>query len=158
VRASSGTKLDRQLTIPNIKIKYARKVEPNALQTTNGSTVLLRKSRFKEHLEDEINLNPILNEPKPKAAQYESSVLSRSLLDSFKGRSSTSSTEDMSLPELLTKNSRGLHLPGQHALRLITRESDSDSPDWVCETSLAIEAGRMTMDDVAAQFKRQRRL
>jgi hypothetical protein len=64
----------------------------------------------------------------------------------------------MSLPELLTRNFRGLNLPGQNVLRPFKKEPEtnspeSDSPDWVCETSSAIEAGRMTMDDVATQFK-----
>jgi hypothetical protein len=94
----------------------------------------------------------------PRAAQVQTAVLSRSLPDSFKGKSSTPSTQDMSLPELLTRNFRGLNLPGQNVLRPLKKEPEtnspeSDSPDWVCETSSAIEAGRMTMDDVATQFK-----
>lgn len=158
VRALPGKKIDTERAIFNTKNGNEIKAELGVAQTTNGSAVLPGKSRFKEHLEDEIYSNPILNEPEPRAAQIQTAVLSRSLPDSFKGKSSTPSTEDMRLPELLTRNFRGLHLPGPRVLRPVKKEPESDSPDWVCETFSAVEAGRLTMDDVAAQFKGQRRL
>lgn len=163
VRALPGKQIDTERAISNKKTENQSKAKLDVSQTKSGSAVLERKSRFKEHLEDETNSNSILEEPGPRAAQVQTTVLSRSLPDSFKGKSSAPSTEDMSLPELLTRNFRGLNLPGQHVLRPVKKESesdrpDSDSPDWVCETSSAVEAGRMTMDDVAAQFKGQRRL
>ena len=163
VRALPGKQIDTERAISNKKTENQSKAKLDVSQTKSGSAVLERKSRFKEHLEDETNSNLILDEPGPRAAQVQTTVLSRSLPDSFKGKSSAPSTEDMSLPELLTRNFRGLHLPGQHVLRPVKKETesdrpDSDSPDWVCETSSAVEAGRMTMDDVAAQFKGQRRL
>jgi hypothetical protein len=160
VRALPGKNIDTERTISNTKNENESKAKTKVSLTTNGSAVLPRKSRFKEHFEDEIYSNPILDEPEPRAAQVQTAVLSQSLPDSFK--SSTPSTKDTSLPELLTRNFRGLHLPGQNVLRPLKKESesnspDSDSPDWVCETSSAIEAGRMTMDDVTTQFKGQRR-
>ena len=158
VRALPSKKIDTERAISNTKNGNETKAKLGVAQATNGSAALPRKSRFKEHLEDEIYSNPILDEPEPRAAQVQTAVLSRSLPDSFKGNSSTPSTEDMRLPELLTRNFRGLHLPGQRVLRPVKKESESDSPDWVCETFSAVEAGRMTMDDVAAQFKGQRRL
>ena len=163
VRALQGKKVAKERAISDKKTENESKAKPNVAQTTNGSAVLPRKSRFKEHLEDEIYSNPILDDPEPRAAQVQTAVLSRSLPDSFKVTSSVPSTKDPSLPKLLTRNLRGLYLPGQNVLRPVKKESESDSPDsespdWVCETSSAIEAERMTMDDVATQFKGQRRL
>ena len=143
--------------ISNTKNENGSKAKHNASQTTNGAAVLERKSRFKEIFDDESCMNPILDGPKSEAAQLQNQVLKRSVPLSLKENSSTHSTAATSL-ESLTKTFRGLHLPGQHARRHDEKDSDSDSSEWVCETSSAIEAGRMTMDDVVAQFRGQRRL
>lgn len=69
----------------------------------------------------------------------------------FIRRGSSSSTRRSSRIGSLSRNIRNL-VVDVHPTRTITEtDLDSDSPDWACQTSLAIEAGKISMHSVSKQ-------
>jgi hypothetical protein len=69
-------------------------------------------------------------------------------LDFIRRRSSTS-TRGPSRSPSMSMNFRKLGIDVHTARSTKQRDLDSDSPDWACQTSLAVEAGRVSMDSVS---------
>ncbi|PZD23067.1 hypothetical protein A1F96_10585 [Pyrenophora tritici-repentis] len=75
-------------------------------------------------------------------------VPKRDFPDSMKQQSNIS-TGALTNPKPVSRNFRRLRLDIQHSNRSIyNTQSDQESPDWACRTSLAIESGTISMDSL----------
>lgn len=80
-------------------------------------------------------------------------VPKKGLLEPMKQRGSIS-TRVINKSKPVSRDFRGLRLDTQHSTQPICNtQSDQESPDWACQTSLAVEAGVISMD--SAYMRRQ---
>ncbi|KAF1929261.1 uncharacterized protein M421DRAFT_4424 [Didymella exigua CBS 183.55] len=77
-------------------------------------------------------------------------------LDFIKRRGSTS-TRRPPRSNSISNNFRRLGIDVPSARSIKKTDLDSDSPDWACQTSLAIESGRISMDSVSKKSRESMR-
>ncbi|KAJ4994389.1 hypothetical protein SVAN01_00218 [Stagonosporopsis vannaccii] len=121
------------------------------------SALLRRQSAFAEKvIEQPFDDSVVLSAGQTKYETPRSApcVPRRSTLGSKERRSNATTRASMH-PEFGSKHVRKLSLElFQSARSSGKRESDSQSPDWACRTSLAIEAGRISMDNGGKQSQK----
>lgn len=162
VYSVSSSKLDRNLRVPEATgttvnssddplLSHTESARP---QTANSYTSSAQEPAFAENWIDQYASplldahNPSLLDVKSKDQRTDPGPSKRGPMNFVRRRSSTS-TRPPSKSESLSRNFRKLRLDLQRSARSISKtEPTSESPDWACRTSLAIEAGRISMDSV----------
>ncbi|KAF1359981.1 hypothetical protein EJ07DRAFT_155454 [Lizonia empirigonia] len=128
-------------------------------QSANSSMSYERVSAFVEHLIDEYASSfddttdpPLLDlhkysDPRPAPAPP-----ARKRLSNFIQQRANTSPRILAKLASISKNFRKLRLDLDKSAKAVTKtEPDTDSPDWACRTSLAIEAGKISMYSVSRQ-------
>ena len=123
--------------------------------TREGSAIPERRSAIVEHLFDrcaspfdESLSPPFVNQRKYELSHSPPAESRKESLSSLRCRSSAAS-EAYAISESWSKNFRRLRVDAQRSASVKKTELDSDSPDWACRTSLAVEAGRISMESVS---------
>ena len=165
-RSLSGSKLHRNKKIPEAAVLNANDsgsflldyaTDLRSPQTANRLPASQRESASIERLIDQYvspfddSSDPPLVDTKYENPRPAPVVPKREPLNFTKQRSSISTRASTQSEPVLT-NFRRLRLHTQHSAQAVEKtEPDSESPDWACQTSLAIEAGRISMDSVSMQ-------
>ncbi len=154
VSSLSGLRLGRQHSLPDgdtsttnssdvsmlgitREVRYRHAVKPTA--------TLARKSAFTEHFAE--HSFDGASEPSSTSIKRKNPlstlVIPKTSLLSFRKRRSSTATEASTQSEPGSRSLDTMHSdkPSKR------RESGRDSPDWACRTSLAIEAGKLSIDD-----------
>ena len=120
-----------------------------------GSATPERRSAFVEHLFDryaspfdESLGPPFVNQRKYELSHPPPVEPRREFLASLQRRSSAASKAS-AISESWSKNFRRLRVDAQRSTSVKKTEPDSDSLDWACQTSLAVQAGRISMESVS---------
>ncbi|KAF2621851.1 hypothetical protein BU25DRAFT_426120 [Macroventuria anomochaeta] len=128
----------------------SRAMELHCPQTANSSASSARESAVMEDLVDQYALHlendfdPALVDTRYEKPRPVPAVPKKGPLDCIKRRSNTSPRA--------SRNFRRSRLDTPHSARSVEiMELGNESPDWACQTSLAIEAGRISMDSVSMQ-------
>ncbi|KAJ8113377.1 hypothetical protein OPT61_g4472 [Boeremia exigua] len=159
----SGLRLGRQRKHSNGSVSTANNSEASSL--SGGTETCHRhaasrpgsckkESAVTEHV-DEYPLDDTFKSS-PARLKYENPrtapLAPKRRLLSFRKRRSSATTRSSTQSEPGTKHIRTVSLDlMQSAMSFNDEESRSESPDWACQTSLAIEAGRLSMDSVSLQ-------
>lgn len=133
-------------------------IQANSHRINSSSTSSGRVSAFVEHLNDQYappfdeSSNPPLVDLQDHKHPHPAPPKKKPL--NFMQRRKSVSSQASKPAGSLTRNFRKLRLDLQHSTKLASKRiSGSDSPDWACRTSLAIEAGRISMDSVSKQAR-----
>ncbi|UPX16071.1 uncharacterized protein EKO05_0006495 [Ascochyta rabiei] len=123
-------------------------------------TLSRRESILVEHLIDQYASpfddasDPQLLDLRDKHLRSAPTIPSKRPLN-FMHRRGDASTKTWSKSDSISKNFRKLRLDLQHSSKATEKKAkpESASPDWACRTSLAIEAGRISMDSVSMRSR-----
>jgi hypothetical protein len=133
---------------------FNRAIDAECHRAANTPALFARESALIDNLIAEYaslsdgDFDPSLIDTRYERPRAVPAVPEKYLLDSMKQRSSIS-TRALLKSKPVSRNFRRLRLDIQHSNRLIYKtQSDQESPDWACRTSLAIEAGKFSMDSV----------
>ena len=149
----------------SVSVLSTRATDSECRRTASSPTLFAEEFAFIDHLMAEY-ASPVDSgsDPDPMNTRYEQpraspaipTVPKRGSLDSMKPRSSIS-TGALTEFKPLSRNFRRLRLDIQNANQPVYgTQSGQESPDWACQTSRAIEAGRISMDSIC-MYKRDRK-
>lgn len=136
---------------------FDRTVDTERYQTADTSASFAKESALIENLIEEyaslVDAAFDPNDPDLVDTRYERprpvpAVPKGETLDPSKHLSSFT-TRGSTKPKPVSRNFRRLRLETHYSARSVHKtQSDQESPDWACRTSLAIEAGKIAMDSV----------
>ena len=121
--------------------------------SSEGGSALAEHSTDKHTLPLDDSSNLLLADLEYECPRAAPSLPKKKPID-FMLRGGSALTRASSKSEPISRNFRKLRLDLQYSTKAANKtEPDSESPDWACQISLSIEAGKMSMDDVSTRSR-----